>query len=77
MINKIGWKKTALIFMILHFISCLLYFAVRDVNLLILVRFIYGIGFGASANAIVTIASQILPKLHAWNNNNCRSWSFN
>jgi len=61
-LEKIGWKKTALIFMTIHFISCLLYFLVSDVNLLLVVRFIHGIGFGASANAIVTIATAILPK---------------
>ena len=61
-LEKIGWKKTALIFMTIHFISCLLYFIVSDVNLLLIVRFIHGIGFGASANAIVTIATAILPK---------------
>ena len=61
-LERIGWKKTALIFMSIHFISCLLYFLVSDVALLIIVRFIHGIGFGASANAIVTIASDVLPK---------------
>ncbi len=59
---KIGWKKTALIFMSIHFIACLLYFIVNNVELLLIVRFVHGIGFGASANAIVTIASEILPK---------------
>lgn len=59
---RIGWKKTALIFMSIHFIACLLYFIVDNVELLLIVRFIHGIGFGASANAIVTIASEILPK---------------
>ena len=61
-LEKIGWKRTALIFMAIHFISCLLYFIVNDVTLLLAVRFIHGIGFGASANAIVTIATAILPK---------------
>ncbi|MEE0935380.1 MAG: MFS transporter [Methanobrevibacter sp.] len=61
-LERIGWKKTALIFMGIHFISCLLYFLVSDVTLLVIVRFIHGIGFGASANAIVTIASDVLPK---------------
>ena len=59
---RIGWKRTALIFMSIHFIACLLYFIVNNVELLLVVRFIHGIGFGASANAIVTIASEILPK---------------
>ena len=61
-LEKIGWKKTALIFMSIHFISCLLYFLVNNVEFLFIVRFIHGIGFGASANAIVTIATAILPK---------------
>ena len=57
-LERNGWKKTALAFMTIHFLACLLYFLARDVNLLLIVRFIHGIGFGASANAIVTIASQ-------------------
>lgn len=61
-LEKIGWKKTALIFMSVHFISCLLYFLVNNVEFLFIVRFIHGMGFGASANAIVTIATAILPK---------------
>ena len=61
-LERIGWKKTALIFLCIHFLSCLLYLIVSDVNLLLCVRFIHGIGFGASANAIVTMASEILPK---------------
>lgn len=61
-LERVGWRKTALIFMSIHFLSCLLYFLVNDVTLLLIVRFIHGIGFGASANAIVTIASDILPK---------------
>lgn len=63
-LEQVGWKKTALIFMGIHFLSCLLYFIVSDVTLLLIVRFIHGIGFGASANAIVTIASDVLPKKH-------------
>ena len=61
-LEKIGWRRTALIFMSIHFLSCLLYFLVDNVYMLIIVRFIHGIGFGASANAIVTIATAILPK---------------
>lgn len=61
-LEKVGWKKIALIFMSIHFLSCLLYFVVNDVTLLLIVRFIHGIGFGATANAIVTIASDVLPK---------------
>lgn len=61
-LENIGWRKTALIFMSIHFLSCILYFFVDNVELLLIVRFIHGIGFGASANAIVTIASAILPQ---------------
>ena len=61
-LERIGWRKIALVFMSIHFLACLLYFIVDNVTLLIIVRFIHGIGFGASANAIVTIASAILPK---------------
>ena len=48
--------------MTIHFLSCILYFIVNNVSLLIIVRFIHGIGFGASVNAIITIAIAILPK---------------
>lgn len=61
-LERIGWRKTALIFMSIHFLSCLLYFIVNDVTLLLIVRFVHGIGFGATANAIVTIASAVLPR---------------
>lgn len=61
-LNRIGWKKTALIFMSVHFLSCFLYLIVDDVTIFLIVRFVHGIGFGASANAIVTIASAILPQ---------------
>ena len=47
-LENVGWKKIALIFMTIHFLSCLLYFVVNDVTLLLIVRFIHGIGFGAT-----------------------------
>lgn len=61
-LERIGWKKTAIIFMSIHFFACFLYFFVNDVSTLLAVRFIHGLGFGASANAIVTIATAILPR---------------
>jgi MFS family permease len=61
-LERVGWKKIALIFMSIHFLACLFYFVINDVTLLLIVRFIHGIGFGATANAIVTIATAILPK---------------
>lgn len=63
-LERVGWKKIAIIFMSIHFLACFLYFFVNDVTFLLIVRFIHGVGFGASANAIVTIASAILPKKH-------------
>ena len=61
-LEKKDWKRLAIIFLSIHFLACILYFFANNVDLLILVRFIHGLGFGASANAIVTIASSILPK---------------
>ncbi len=61
-LEKKDWKRLGLIFLSIHFLACILYFFVDNVDLLIIVRFIHGLGFGASANAIVTIASSILPK---------------
>lgn len=61
-LERVGWRKIALVFMSIHFLACFLYFFVSDVGFLLIVRFIHGVGFGASANAIVTVASAILPK---------------
>ncbi|MBR5315251.1 MAG: MFS transporter, partial [Firmicutes bacterium] len=61
-LGKVGWKKLAIIFLTLHSVACVFYFFVDSVFLLILIRFIHGIGFGASANAIVTMGMSILPE---------------
>jgi MFS family permease len=61
-LERMNWKKLAIIFLSIHFLACILYFSANNVTLLLIVRFIHGLGFGASANAIVTIASAILPK---------------
>ena len=60
-LERHDWKKVAMVFLSIHFLACILYFFVNDVNLLLIVRFIHGLGFGASANAIVSIATAILP----------------
>ena len=60
--EKAGWKRIAVIFLVIHSVACLFYFFVDHVALLLLVRFIHGIGFGASANAIMTIGMSILPE---------------
>ena len=61
-LERRNWKKLAIIFLSIHFLACIFYFFANNVSLLLIVRFIHGLGFGASANAIVTIASAILPK---------------
>ena len=61
-LERRDWKKLAIIFLSIHFLACIFYFLANNVTLLLIVRFIHGLGFGASANAIVTIASAILPK---------------
>ena len=61
-LERRDWKKLAVIFLSIHFLACIFYFFANNVTILLIVRFIHGIGFGASANAIVTIASAILPK---------------
>ena len=61
-LERMNWKKLAIVFLSIHFLACIFYFFANNVTLLLIVRFIHGLGFGASANAIVTIASAILPK---------------
>ncbi|MBE6512088.1 MAG: MFS transporter [Methanobrevibacter olleyae] len=61
-LERRDWKRLAIIFLSIHFLACIFYFFANNVSLLLIVRFIHGLGFGASANAIVTIASAILPK---------------
>ncbi len=61
-LERMNWKRLAIVFLSIHFLACILYFFADNVTLLLIVRFIHGLGFGASANAIVTIASAILPK---------------
>ncbi|MBQ2962186.1 MFS transporter [Methanobrevibacter sp.] len=61
-LERRDWKKLAIVFLSIHFLACIFYFFANNVTFLLIVRFIHGLGFGASANAIVTIASAILPK---------------
>ncbi len=61
-LQRVGWKKITLTFMSIHVLACFLYFFVDNVYLLIIVRFIHGIGFGATINGIATIATSIMPK---------------
>ena len=60
--KKLGWRKMVLTFTSLHFIACLLYFAAVNLPLLILVRFLHGLTFGASASVMLTIGMSLVPK---------------
>jgi len=56
-----GWKKLGLAAAGLHFAACCLYPFVSSLPLLILVRFLHGLGFGAASSAIMTIGMSVLP----------------
>ena len=60
--QKLGWKRLALFSTAFHFIACCCYFLINNVTLLILIRFVHGLGFGAAANTTMTIGMSILPK---------------
>lgn len=60
--EKYGWKKIVIIFGIIHFTASCLYIFANNVVLLLIIRFIHGIGFGATMNAIMIIAMSGLPK---------------
>ena len=57
-----GWRKTAYVFLGLHLVVCLLYFISNNIPMLLLVRFLHGIGMGAAGAAVITIATPIFPK---------------
>lgn len=59
---KMNWKKLAAAMAALHFVACCSYFFIKDLWLLILVRFIHGLGYGATSNAVLTIGMSTLPK---------------
>ena len=52
--NRFGWKRIAMIFSLYTLWLCC-YFLAENVVLLIVIRFIHGLGFGASANAIMVV----------------------
>ncbi len=60
--EKNGWKKIAVIFSIIHFAASVMYHFTTNIALLLIVRFIHGIGFGATMNAVMLIAMSSLPK---------------
>lgn len=60
-IEVIGRKKLLRSSFIVFLAAVLLYFPVRDLNLLLIVRFIHGLAFGAGATAISTIIMSLIP----------------
>lgn len=60
--KQLGWRRMVLLFTGLHFIACLLYFAAVNLPLLILIRFLHGLTFGASASVMLTIGMSLVPK---------------
>ena len=61
-LDRFDWKRLALLAAGIHFAACCFYPFVRDLSLLILVRFLHGVGFGMASSAIATIGMSILPK---------------
>lgn len=62
--RKWGLKKTGIIFLTIHFLTCFLYFLPLNVANLLIIRFIHGFGIGIGFTAITTITSHIIPKKH-------------
>ena len=58
----IGWKKMAIGASLFHCLICTGYFFANSTGLLLLIRFIHGLSFGAASNAVATIGRSILPK---------------
>ena len=62
LLNRYGWKTIAIIFLTIHFTASCCYFLADSIVLLIVIRFIHGIGFGAAANSIMVIGMASIPK---------------
>ena len=62
LMEHFGWKKMTLAVFFLHILTCLLYFAAVNLPLLILVRFLHGLAYGASASAVATIGMSLIPR---------------
>jgi len=60
--ETLGWKRIAIWSSAIHCLACGGYFFADSVGLLLLVRFIHGLSFGAASNAVSTIGRSILPK---------------
>lgn len=60
--QKYGWKQVAVVFSLIHFLASILYAFCENTVLLLIVRFVHGVGFGATMNAAMLIAMSGLPK---------------
>lgn len=61
-LTRFGWKKVALCTAGLHFIACCGYFLAHNITILIILRFIHGLGFGATNNVMFTVSTSTYPK---------------
>ncbi len=60
--KRFGWKNIAVIFGILHFGASCFYMAADSAAMLLVIRFLHGLGFGASSSAIMIIGMAGLPR---------------
>ncbi|MGG3279965.1 MFS transporter [Paenibacillus solani] len=60
-IERIGRKKMLYFGIVFSLIAVLLYFAVTSLPLLLLIRFLHGIGFGIASTATGTIVANVIP----------------
>ena len=60
--KKYGWKRIALVFGIIHLLASCMYGFAGNEMILLVIRFIHGVGFGASSNAVMLIGMAGLPK---------------
>ena len=62
LMEKYGWKRIAMAFGLIHLLGSSLYFLTDGIASLLLIRFIHGIGFGATMNAVMITAMAGMPK---------------
>lgn len=60
-IEQVGRKKMLCIGLCFYVLTTLLYFGASNLALLIVIRFLHGVGFGISGTATGTIAASIIP----------------
>lgn len=59
-LEAIGRKKLMYSTLALYLAACICYFAVHDLSLLFIIRFIHGLAFGASTTALTTAAMDMI-----------------